>query len=318
MMARNPFPALVAGLASVAMAQNARVPDVRVATEYEEAGFGKAVILGACEIDSRQVNCWTPQGEPAPEVAERVKAYYLVNGNNTLQFKFGAKNRFVVIQTTQPSTSRGWSASWRSSSVDYVNQTASLSVPSGTTLTWYGVSTLPETATIDMDLDLSMVRPPSIFLKPQVGAQAKGDLGEFSIVSITPNKPMDPRNPASMRWGNLGYTDQGKTWAIGVGGPGKSGLSYSFELVKGLQERVAVDKSGKPVKVTDAERNLIYQPGSKYRYLYFQPMGYGTPANGTTIVTNVDPKYLSRIMVSGSDTKLVRFEKIRLDPISMR
>ena len=270
---------------------------------------GRVEVAGVCDVTADTVRCWTPTGEAAPEVAERVKAYYLVNSNN-LNLRFGMKNRHLVVYTDNAGGNR-WSSNFSVDGVDYLNMGGSLS-QGPRTISWYTFAVPNDRKTVIPKDTLTRMMSPSISLKLEPGSEAKDEHGTFRVVKVAPG--MRANRGGYYPWGGVDGVAKAKAWTITIAGPSALPLAstYTFTYPKGGAFQY-VNLSGVPVIVKPQEMSEVYRQGSKIRPISIGPDQFFSEGR-FDLITNVDPARVSRLLISFQESKVVTFPEVVLDP----
>jgi hypothetical protein len=295
-----------------------------VQNTYLGPHVGKIEVLGVCEFGLNSVRCWNTKREDLPSLAERMKAYYLMNSQQEISYQFGKKNRSVVFRRKTPN------AQGPLKFTHYTGPTNEyLSVRH---LPWNGNEPVTEWTRIAVDEDvaethlhaqLSQAVSGTLELPFEEGSKGTLDLMSVALKPLALAKPTD----FSMRF--RGYGDMSAR-------PGKYWIA-NYEA-KGLYENrlqadwTALDKSGQPIRYVDSKGRVVSQekynlerqsnvrhmrfqdlPNQVYEYrnAFLQPH---SQSGTSSILTNIDPKHLAKARILLTRYVQVKFTNIPLDP----
>jgi|GEM_PF-3368735 len=300
-------------------------PDETVAKRFTRGDF---VVegLGVCAIGESEVSCWDMDGRRSPSLTEQIRAGLLGRGNNDMSFRFGKKNRYLVVRrsASQPSASYQVNGQYSNNfSFDYssngpVVELLRLSADSADT----------EATVTAMIHGLEPGR--TIDLPLRVGERVQFEGSEFEVgpseeIKVGP-APAQPNVPP--RWG--------KQWRIYLG-QGEANRYGNFNLVPvGADNKpiIYVDKKGDPVSAVeflrampkpDAARNsavnfgrwypgMPVDPNAKYQEVRLLMNSEQTVRGATTVVSNVNPRYIRALRFSATPTRRVAITGFPLDP----
>jgi hypothetical protein len=304
------------GLLSVA-AQIQTPPDVTVSRVYEADGV-KVEGVGVCDITSQKVSCWNMDGAEDAGLSQRVSNFFLSSYGNEVSFRFGRKNRWLVLRKAMPAGNSGnfqFNGNYASGIQVYDQGTPVLE------LVRISLESPEKEAAISMSL-YGLAGPPAVSLPFKTGEKATYDGVEIQIGASQSVKPAPPGQPFSMG------ARTGKQWSVVIGlerpAGSQANAPFSFELLgKDSKPIRYVDKNGEPVSdlkvLEESQGNLPGRsyPGSsinaKYSAASFTTGSPSTVA-AMTAYTNVDPSRIGALRLSSSRQKNVLITGFPMDP----
>ena len=285
---------------------------VSVERVYESTDLGKLEQLGACSISEEAIACWNPDGDPAHDLEEKVKAYYLVNGDADLRLKYGRKNRFVAFQ--QPNN-RGESAATLGNVrlsgeqlVNVVGQIAPSNSGDAPMIAWYLVDVEPSETRTPITFDINAkFGTSSIPLK--IGSEASVGPIKVKIEGI---KPGPERKQA---WGPAHNKGQ-KTWTVSLNLEGTISGKYpdlAGSLIDSSGQPIwSVTANGVPTKPTHQQGMLI--PGFNGNFDASVTLISGGNTARQELSVAVNPDKAPTLVLTLNGKRQVTFKNILLDP----
>ncbi|MBX3119577.1 MAG: hypothetical protein KF784_10970 [Fimbriimonadaceae bacterium] len=301
-------------------------PDITVEGTYKNAEGAQAEIVGVCQMNEADIACWTYDGEPDKDLRERMlaalKAPQWASANvPTMSFKFGRKNRIIIMKITSPPVQQG-----KPLANINVGGVGSGELRGGVTL---GIG------------------PLTGYKSAGTGSYSRI---EYRVVSETNDKSTtsirllqnDPIQETKELVCQAGETVNlaGQIYKISAIYPGvRDQYLQSFNTRRGAAWTVAIDRSsidGPPViaslSLKDTEGNaLLYsdeegKPYSTEMYVRsFEQNGrvrgaglamstvHNTPRH-VSVILYVDPTKVGKLVLAGTRTKIVEIVGIPLDP----
>ncbi len=314
------------GLLALAMAsaQVAKLYDVEASRSYSLPDGSTVSYEGGCSFDDKQVNCWTPDGTPAPDLSEKISSYYLGSNGNELTIGFKKKNRLVVF--SRSSGSGGVSINSLEGSYLQVHQ---LNGNGNGFFGWAMVKSALDAKSVSLVLTpYGLPAAPLVRAPFTEGAKLSYD-GASITLGGTKSIPKDRKNapgPGQFTGGNGQQLGDGKCWQyfVAVETPNSGQLSLGYTMIDKDGKSIRyVDRNGravselKYVKESPYAANGYYmnpsaQPNAKYVGAYASP-NY-VSGSVVTITSNIDPAEVKFLEVSGSRSTRILFRDIPLDP----
>lgn len=278
---------------------------VTVSHNYYSDDIGSVELQGACSVTPDTVSCWDVKGKPDADLAEKVKAYYIVNPNTELRYRFGFKNRVVVFKTS------GIGNGGLSLRLDDPNFMQPGQIPSNPmnnepTLQWFGIARDPADTTASVSFDLGLTfGGGTVPLK--VGATGK--VGNMTV-RIEDIKSAPDRS-------GYGYPmRKQKAWTVSVAVKGFPGATVPTMNGRpmGLYggEIGSVNHNGNPGPAgrtnvfLNGDSNIRYGPGLEVIE------GAGTPHQ--KLFLGVNPEKVSTLQFNPMGQRKVTITGIPLDP----
>lgn len=271
-------------------------------------------VLGVAEITTTSVAAWNMDGKPDSGLADQVKAVAL-GGYNDVSFKFGKKNRILVVRSkgnNYPSFMQGPNR--------YVNGWQSSSDGNGN-VQYLRITAEPTESTVDIFASLEAPTPAPIEVKFVMNQPVKGAWGEFEVNSYKETKPQPNTYPYFNGFHSGVATAPGKPvrwWNIVI-----STRNLQEGLLVGNVE--AYDGRGDLIRYVDQKNRIVTSAewvasltnssseSSKFLRSNITRNGYGDPI-ASTITTNIDPKQIKSLKIYASKQIRVKFAGIPLDP----
>ncbi|HWA84160.1 MAG TPA: hypothetical protein VG820_12025 [Fimbriimonadaceae bacterium] len=315
-MVRNVLLAFVAfaGASGIAL-QASDSFDATVSRTYQGDGL-KFQGIGVCEVRPDKVSCWNMDGAADPDLTKQVDDYYRTNANAEISFRFGRKNRLLVV-AKQPS--REINVNYQSVGGNY----AAMAGYSQNGLPFDLVNMAADASQSEVGIVVNLYGLPGP--TPVVVPFKKGETATYGGVQIevgayTPVKPEEGTNP-------YGLPTSGKNCRVVLGtesqGTRVSAYGYSYSALDGQGKPIRyVDKNGEPVSdmkvLEDASpatnpRFPGASPSSKYPSAHFQA-GSPSTAGATSFYTNVNPARIGSLKIYASSQKRILINGFPLDP----
>ncbi len=287
---------------------------VTVTRSYQADDFGKLDYVGACQITADSLHCWDPDGKDAPDLTENIKAYYIVQ-SQTLQFKFGRKNRLLVFRRPGNQGGNVTLGGAPMHGTTYANQAGQLANNNNGReryLEWYALDTDPSKTTTELTFSLNLnLGAGSLAMKE--GADATVGAMKLHLDSIKPG----PDKPES--YGNLGHQ---KTWLIAISSTGFAGDHVPNFYVRPMGDNglviQRVDTKGNPTPVPE-NRNGYWQGNqtvSGFAYDTTLQLISGAGTAHQVYSTVVNPAKTASLTLSANGERKVTFTNLLLDPKS--
>ncbi len=279
---------------------------------YESADLGKLELAGACTITPDNISCWDPDGKPAPNLSEKVQAYYIVQGGNELRLKFGRKNRLIVFKEPPRGNPNGaYLGQAKTLGGQYMNQFGTIGMGgygNGDATTWYLTDSEPTQEKTSVVFEVN-VQFGSATVPVKAGSQATLGPIKVKIESIKPG-PDRKQN-----WGPNPAKGQ-KTWTVTVTLDGTIGGKYptvNGSVIGSDGQAVwSVSASGVP---TPRPKGPFFTPPMMmggFDGNVFLASGANTAKQELSVP--VDPSKAHAIVLSLGGTRQVTFQNILLDP----
>lgn len=311
---RTLFPASI-GLCLVGFVAQGDDPLAAVIVDrtYESADLGRIDLQGACNITPDVVSCWDPDGKPDADLAEKVKAYYIIQTGAEVRWKVGRKNRMVVFK--EPSRVYGLGATINHAKtadgqyLQTAGQIDNYSQQHEPVLQWYGVDVDPNQSRTSVSFDIS-VRFGTAQLPIREGAE--GRIGAINVRINSVKKGPDRKQT----WGPNPNVSK-KTWTVSI--------SFTGNIAGRLPNPslYVVDAKGNQIIKVDAGGNPRANPTSPIPNSVMPNTfgfdtgvyGIGTMKDGTQeFSVPVNPAKAGGLSISLNGSRMVTFKDILLDP----
>lgn len=317
---------VLAGLAGAT--QVSEKPDITVRKAY--SGGANVIIegLGVCSITPEKVSCWNMDGANDEILAERVRAYLLGNNGQEPTFRYGKKNRYVIVRAAN--TYGSFTVPGRS----YMNTMQIQYDQGGGSVQMGRIDVGPSEKEISVITSFTETGPASVDLpfakdKSVTYGPGKVTLGDWQPIKEEKKKPGAGNLGFGRGYpGNGGQGLPGPLWKVILTNDGLKGLSVSFAVLdKAGKPLLHVDKSGKPVSDVEYLKHVAANPQNGYPYIYpgqddpnspyrtvvFQ--GAGQQVGESMIYqTNVDPTYIGSLRITSTRQVKVQVDGFPLDP----
>lgn len=279
---------------------------VTVHKTYSAEDFGTVEVAGACTITPDTVTCWDDDGKPSPDLSEKVKAYYIVNSNAEVRYRFGRKNRVIVIKKSGTANGRAGYLTPAENGIYSSGQIGQNSSGNEPYYEWYAIDVDPNATTTSLAFNLSLsFGTGGVILRE--GAEVKVGAMTVHVDSIKPA----PDRPV---WGRNGLKQ--KAWTIGVtikGFPSAVVPNMNGQLFDTAGNVIpSVDASGNP-----ASNSAMFSGGMGNRSRTFEAgpsVVSGSGSSKQELFIGVNPGKVGSILFSPSGTRKVTFTGIPLDP----
>jgi hypothetical protein len=291
---------------------------------FEDDKGNRVKIEAVCEVDPEHVSCWDLHGVISAELSERMRAGLTYNNGLDVSFSMGRKNRYLLYSATGNQYPNFQTVNGYGNMQSYSFNTNSGNERSG----WARISVAQHTTTAEVTMNLSVPGPAAVTLPFKEGSAVTYDgqlltMGGWKVGGSTPN--YYPGN-----WNGYDQVQPGKKnpgWSVFIGVESPTYFNY-VPLDKDGHVIGHVDAKGRPMsdmeflKLTAGNKtNPVYYNGGYPQRGYFgtpsavlfQASGPSTPT-AQVFTTNVDPKYISGLQVSGQHQLRVRFPGLPLDP----
>ena len=280
---------------------------VTVSKEYHSDDAGSIEFVGACHATPKAIDCWDADGNPAPDLSQKVGAYYLVQNNTELTFKLNRKNRLVVFRRSEiPPSGYGFGlATINGQNSRQAGQLVNFGARNEPYLVWFNVDAAAgdKTTTATFDLRFSMGAG-SLPLK--VGGE--GEVGNMRV-RITGIKRSSPKP------GYHPFEQNRAGWTVSTAITG-----YSSSLVPGLSGS-AYDADNQPIQQVDRDGNpalsAMGRPGVRPDS-WPSDASVSTEEGGGTLKPElrlpVKPSKVARIQLRADGIRKVTVTDILLDP----
>ena len=286
---------------------------VTVSKSYHRDDFGSIDAQGACTVTADTVSCWNMDGKSDPDLTEKVKAYYLIQPNTDLHFKFGRKNRLVAFKRpAQGYMSNGYLTNAATLSGSYINFAGQIGANGNTRepyLEWYAMDADPADATTSIVFNINL---PLGSGQVPLKAGAEGQVGTMKV-HINGIKSA----PEQTYWNGTSNQKQ-KQWAVSVtitGSPSSSVPSLLGRVLGSKGTNISrVDANGIPLPEPSRRNGGFngYQSQSGFDAGIQVDDGAGTANQELTLPVN--PANASALSLSFTGVRKVTITGIPLDP----
>ena len=283
---------------------------VTVSKTYTAPDFGTIESLGACSITPDTVTCWDASGAADPSLTEKVKAYYIVDSNAEVRYRFGRKNRLLVFKRPSNFRSGSYMSAFHSGNGGYLNNGGQIGANGRGNepyIEWYNFDADPSeaTATIEADINIGLGSG-TVPLKEG----AEGKVGPLTI-------HVNSIRPAADRTSWNDVRSKQKSWAVSVTVSG-----YQGPTMPSLGGRV-LDANG--ISILRVNANGIPLPESSNRGVvsgYQPPAGFdaalqggmGNSGSTVSLALSVNPSKASALSLTATGIRKVKITDIPLDP----
>lgn len=296
--------------------------DASAKLKYDSNGV-QVEVLCVCEVTPTQVTAWDGDGNPAPQYVRQVQS--LVMGSNDVSFRFGQKNRYVLVRTSSTS------GSFANSSGNYVQTINSGYVMGRPSTSLVRLTGEPTDSTSELIATVQLPPSAPIDIPFSVGQHWAGDGLEAEVDSVLRVKGLATSAPTYYDNNFYGRPNAAKTPKSKYGWR----IVMTFKMGADVQPYFGLtplDEKKEPIRYVDADGN----PVSSGKYLSSQkpvtePNPYGSqvsdkymPArferNGPSdqiafsFVSNVDPQKIKFLRATFTRQLRVQITGIPLDP----
>lgn len=298
----------ILALATLVFVQGPPPPDyVAQNGVLDSPDLGRYEIQGVCEVTTQDVHCWTPDGTPDPKLTELANAHLLVNGPNGLQFRYKGRTQFVVTRFSPLESGNGWISpnglqNERRSGLNFCGLFNGSDFGNGNVSSyWYYPEPDETKADFFATVNVPLGRQARLTLQPGATTTlAKYRIGILSVTKVPKNRP--PGYPYDNYYGGI-EPSKVQLWEI------KYSITPDNDKVPALQiasfgegdrQIGDVDANGKPIFPSS-------RPGLSRMNVYWT-------STGSSWITNVDPKYVKYLDLSGYFARTVQFKDIAIAP----
>lgn len=314
-----------AAAASLSAAFQITTSEIKVGSEYTDELGKTHKILGVANISPDSVVCWDPSGAVSADLTKKVEDLLRSRMQQELQFRFGKKNRYIIIETDRNTSN----VTWRAEGDDYLQNVYYSGSPADK-LSLFRLSKDPKATATALWATFTSQNANKAMIAVEKGkkSEANGILMEYSNSSVT-DTPLTSR-----------YSGQriiGKCWKmIFKAEPikkedSKSAVTdpsfpYYNMVAEGADGKAIlyVDMKGNPVS---AETYLL-DPDQEGRYdnsgmpIKTKPHKYTraavtagmTVSGAMSIYTNINPSVIKNLTYTWNTSKTVKFDELPLDP----
>lgn len=315
---RRTFAIALTAIATFAAALQLAPQDqiIKVDYEYKDEEGRTCSILGMADITADSVSCWDTSGKISEELNAKVADMLRRSNSTDLSFRYGKKNRFLIVQADKADVYY----SWRSDNDSNFQMVYNLG--SNSSIQLYRCTKDSSDKMLSLSLSITNNKQNSTEI-PLVKDQ-KSSIGKVTM-SFSSCVPIE--GPPPSRDTNQPY--HGKFWKVilSVDGIKDPYFPYNNLTANGQDgaQILYVDMNGKPV------------PGKTYLEDPYPDPNYGDPrmpkpdtkkhkyaravvlqglyAQGAvSLYTNIDPQVLKALSVKWNTTKTIKFADVPLDP----
>jgi len=301
-----------AAVAGFAVKQANPFEPVTASRSYKLAGLGSIDWVGTCKATSESIDCWNTDGNPDPDLTEKIKAFYIVQTNTDLHFKFGRKNRLVVFRRPQNGGPEFTITNTSTDSGQFLNESGQLGMNGGNRepyLGWYSVDTDPSLKMASVVFDITSNQG-NATIPFKEGAEGSIGSARIHIDSI--------KLAEKGKGGNSPRFTPDRTWTVSVTISG-----FTASTVPNISGR-AFDQKGNMVYRVDTKGDPLSEETTRRMYSPgFNPVpgfdaslqcikGYGSAHQDLSIPVN--PSKAASLWLGMSGTRKVTITDILLDP----
>ena len=282
---------------------------ITTSKSYQSTDFGRMEVLGACSMTPDAINCWDADGKPNADLSKQIEAYYIVETKTALEFKYGRKNRLLVVRTApvrNANVTKGAFGTCKGRLLSRAGEIGRYTAGRGTSMEWYAYDADPNEKTASLNFSLTIFWGESP-LRVQSGAEAQVGALKFHVDGIAPG-------PDRVAWDGSHNLHQ-KIWNVAVS---ISGVPTDAKIPD-LSFR-ALDKNGTTIMLVAPNGTPLpntIKDGATSKAGTSPAMPYciqGERTSHQIIAMADDPSKVAGISISGYSTRSVTLTGIPLDP----
>ena len=304
-------------------------PNETVDGVYVRSDGARVEIVGVCSISPDKVGCWDGAGARSPALEQQVRAYCLEISPVGVPFRFGRKNRFVIVREDPNNCIR-----YIKPAPDRFFTSFPLDTQDASHVIAEGIATLPNEKS--SSLLIGIATPPLVVELPfRRGAKAvlsscligiggwsrrKAPLRQYATVDDLTRRPLPgcywsiplsrehPKVGAGRIWFTAFDTDHKAILYVDLTGEPVAKLDYQSAAMAPDSRGGYADR-GEGVPVRDSRGSLVT------RYLgAVSTVLEGAKPHDMRMLTNIDPRRIAFLQVAKEDVRYVLFKDIPLDP----
>ena len=286
---------------------------ISVSKRFTSPDFGTLEAIGACSMTPDTISCWNMDRTPDPELAEKVKAFYIVQSNQTVNYVFGRKNRLLVFRKPSNSNGSGIVGPATTAEGHFLNSAGQIGGNGGRRepyLEWYAIDADPSATTAALTFTVNESSQ-SGNLSLKLGAEIQIGRTKFSLKSIEPTE-----DQVNFGW----QSPHRKAWKVGIilspGPDGNIPTISGYPLDRDGKQIWHFDEKGNPLPVPKQQYNGYYNgyPGGSNGFdTYLQNLGIPGDPN-QSLILHVKPNNVAALQLTANKNQTVTITDIPLDP----
>jgi len=334
------------GMSARSAMPNMPAANVTVSDSKYAVGNSSIEVDGVCKVTEDTVACWKADGSKNKDLEERIEksvsdTTHGFGGRFTVAYK--KKNRVIVFKNTSAYGGSGGASIYISSVGEnpygggdfggFNLQTDSApGQPVNTRYECRSVAAEPGAKTTKARLQSTEIVVSGLLVQNKKGASVSHESAKVTVESTAKGNALRGPMPGPMS-GGMGGPMGGQPQNVWTVTFKVSGASPELHFSCGAADSQGrpiqwVDKSGKPVSQEEfskwsQENNRIQSEAARAgkrlpppQQKYFMAQGGYSSSSGSqlTMITQIDPKYISKFIVGATKTKTIDLTKIPLDP----